>query len=82
MTITLNSNGLELDGQTIPVYSGTIHYWRLERDKWGLILDQAKALGFGMVETYIPWAIHETAPGQFDWGQVDERKNVEAFMEV
>lgn len=82
MTITLNGNGLELNGQTIPVYSGTIHYWRLDRDKWGLILDQAKALGFGMVETYIPWSVHETAPGQYDWGQVDARKDVEAFIKA
>jgi beta-galactosidase len=82
VTITLNNNGLELDGQTIPVYSGTIHYWRLDRAKWGLILDQAKALGFNMVETYIPWSVHETSPGHYDWGQVDDRKDVEAFIKL
>ena len=82
MAVALNTNGLEINGQTAPVYSGTIHYWRLERDKWALILDQAKALGFDMVETYIPWSVHETSPGQFDWGQVDERKDVEAFMRL
>src|SRR5215470_9062859 len=82
VTISLNHNGLELNGQTIPVYSGTIHYWRLERALWPQILDQAKALGFDMVETYIPWAIHETAPGVFDWGQVDARKDIEAFIQL
>lgn len=82
MTITLNTQGLQLNGQTIPVYSGTIHYWRLDRDKWPLILDQAKGLGFNMIETYITWSAHETAPGQFDWGQVDDRKDLEAFMRL
>ncbi len=80
MTITLNANGLQLNGETIPVYSGTIHYWRLERDVWDKILGQAKALGFNMIETYIPWSVHETSPGVFDWGQVDPRKDIEAFM--
>jgi beta-galactosidase len=82
VTITLNANGLQLNGQTIPVYSGTVHYWRLERSRWPLILDQVQALGFGMLETYIPWSVHETASGQYDWGQVDERKDIEAFMQL
>lgn len=82
MTITLNASGLELNGETLPVYSGTIHYWRLERERWPLILDQAKALGFDMIETYIPWSVHEVAPGQYDWGQDDPRKDLEAFLEL
>src|SRR5512145_2353171 len=80
VTVTLTTTGLDIDGQHVPVYSGTIHYWRLERDLWPLILDRAKALGFNMIETYIPWSIHEIEPGLFDWGQIDPRKNVEAFM--
>ena len=80
MPVTLNKHGLEIDGQTVPVYSGAVHYWRLERERWPLILDQVQALGFQMLETYIPWSVHETAPGQFDWGQVDARKDLEAFM--
>ena len=82
MSVTLTDNGLSIDGQELPVYSGTLHYWRLERDRWAPILDQVQALGFSMVETYIPWSIHETAPGQYDWGQHDERKDVEAFMRL
>ncbi len=82
MPVTLTEHGLEIEGRHVPVYSGTIHYWRLERDLWTLILDRAKALGFHMVETYIPWSIHETSPGHFDWGQDDPRKDVEAFMRL
>ena len=80
MPVTLNKHGLEIDGQTVPVYSGAVHYWRLERERWPLILDQVQALGFQMLETYIPWSVHATAPGLFDWGQVDARKDLEAFM--
>ena len=82
MPVTLTNHGLEIDGKLVPVYSGTLHYWRLERARWPFILDQVQALGFGMVETYIPWAIHETAPGVYDWGTVDDRKDIEAFMRL
>jgi beta-galactosidase len=54
----------------------------LERERWPLILDRVRSLGFKMVETYIPWSVHETSPGVFDWGQADPRKDVEAFMRL
>lgn len=82
MAVTLTPNGLDIDGKFVPVYSGTVHYWRLDRDKWSPILDQVKQLGFHMIETYIPWSTHETSPGTFDWGQDDQRKDVEAFMRL
>ncbi|NOK60050.1 MAG: hypothetical protein GFH27_549291n243 [Chloroflexi bacterium AL-W] len=82
MTVTLTHEGLHIAGQTIPVYAGTVHYWRLERALWPQILDQVKQLGFQMVETYIPWAIHETSPGHYDWGSEDDRKDVEGFIKL
>lgn len=82
MAVQLTATGLSLAGKEIPVYSGAIHYWRLERDLWPQILDRVQELGFGMVETYIPWSVHEIAPGSFDWGNSDARKDVEAFMRL
>lgn len=82
MPVALTSEGLLIDGRVVPVYSGAVHYWRLERALWPAILDQVAALGFGMVETYIPWSVHETTPGAYDWGQGDDRKDVEAFMRL
>lgn len=82
MPVELTPHGLDVDGKQVPVYSGTVHYWRLERDRWEYILDQVKNLGFDMIETYIPWSVHETSPGEFDWGRKDPRKDIEAFMEL
>jgi beta-galactosidase len=82
VAVTLTERGLDIDGKSVAVYSGSVHYWRLERDLWPLILDQVRSLGFGMIETYIPWSVHETAPGVFDWGTVDPRKDLEAFCRV
>lgn len=80
MAVTLLRDGLLVEGRHVPVYSGSIHYWRLERDLWPLILDRAQALGFNMIETYIPWGIHEVRPGVFDWGGDDPRKDIEGFI--
>lgn len=82
MTVQLTEAGLAIAGQEVPIYSGALHYWRLERDLWPQILDRVQDLGFGVVETYIPWSVHETAPGVFDWGTTDARKDVEAFMRL
>lgn len=82
MPVELTDNGLLINGEEVPVYSGTVHYWRLERERWPLILDRVSSLGFNMVETYIPWSVHEVSRGVFDWGQEDERKDVEAFMRL
>jgi beta-galactosidase len=82
MTVTLTDAGLSIAGQEVPVYSGAVHYWRLERHLWPQILDRVQELGFGMLETYIPWSVHETAPGVFDWGTVDTRKDIEAFCRL
>ncbi|HET8843975.1 MAG TPA: beta-galactosidase, partial [Ktedonobacteraceae bacterium] len=82
MTVQLTDTGLSIDGQEVPIYSGSVHYWRLERDLWPQILDRVQELGFGVIETYIPWSVHEIAPGSFDWGEQDNRKDVEAFMSL
>jgi beta-galactosidase len=80
--VSLSERGLLIHGREVPVYSGAVHYWRLERARWPMILDRVKELGFNIVETYIPWSVHETAPGAYDWGQQDPRKDLEAFMRM
>lgn len=82
MAVELTRTGLALAGREIPVYSGALHYWRLAADRWPHILDRVQELGFEMVETYIPWSVHEVAPGSFDWGSDDARKDVEAFLRL
>jgi beta-galactosidase len=33
-----------------------------------------------LVDTYVPWSVHETAPGEFDFGQKDPRLDVRHFL--
>ena len=41
MAVTLADTGLQIGDQIVPVYSGTVHYWRLERALWPDILDRS-----------------------------------------
>ncbi len=71
-----------MDGCLVPVYAGAAQYWRLDRDAWERVLDAVQDLGFEVVETYVPWGIHEIAPGSFDWGEIDARKDLDAFLDL
>ncbi len=80
MPIKVRHNGLEIDGNLLPLVSGSVHYWRTDHRLWPRVLDQVRDLGFSIVETYLPWAVHETAPGDFDFGKKDPDKNLDAFL--
>lgn len=74
--------GLELEnGLVQPWISGTFHYWRTEPHLWPEILSNIRAMGFKMVETYIPWGIHEVERGRFEFGETNPRKNLEKFIQ-
>jgi len=51
----------------LPFYAGAMHYWRLEPARWAACLRALHATGFSIVETYVPWRVHEPARGTFDW---------------
>jgi beta-galactosidase len=80
MAIKVRYNGLEIDGNLLPLFSGTFHYWRSPREAWAGIFDSIKALGFQVVESYVPWSVHEIAPGDFDFGKVDEKKDLDLWL--
>jgi beta-galactosidase len=80
--VGLTPTGLALSSGVIPLYAGAVHYWRLERDAWGPALEATKELGVRLVDIYVPWGVHETAPGKADFGQVDARLDVAAFLRM
>lgn len=75
--------GLSLsNGQVEPWISGTFHYWRSDPQLWPDILSNIKAMGFDMVETYIPWGVHEVEREKFEFGEKEPRKNLEKFIQL
>ena len=73
-------NGLYIDEERVSLYSGAVHYWRLEHDKWEEILDKVKGMRFAAITSYIPWEIHEVQKGVFDFGSIDQRKDIDDFL--
>lgn len=68
MAVTVGSNGLLLGKEHLPLLAGAMHYFRIEKRWWGRCLDAVVELGLPVVESYVPWAVHERAIGRFDFG--------------
>ncbi|MDF2941299.1 MAG: Beta-galactosidase [Herbinix sp.] len=75
-------NGIEINGLEKPLYSGSIHYWRVQREDWNKILDEIKGMGFEIIETYIPWSVHEYEEGKYDFGEIDKNKDLDGFLSL
>lgn len=54
-----------LNGQPFQIISGAIHYFRVVPEYWRDRLEKLKAMGCNVVETYIPWNMHEPRKGVF-----------------
>jgi beta-galactosidase len=78
--ITAGDHTFRIEGTPTALYGGAVHYWRLDRDTWSGILDTVKDLGFTTISIYMPWEVHEIERGRFDWGQVDPRNDLDAFL--
>lgn len=57
-----------------------MHYWRHKPERWPELLQKLKSLGLSIVDTYVPWGIHEIAKGDFDFGSKTASNNVRAFL--
>ena len=64
----LTGRGLRLaGGGELDFFTAEIHYWRLPRSAWAPCLAAVRGLGFEIASTYVPWSVHESAAGRFDW---------------
>lgn len=78
--VGLHPHGLELgSGELLPLWAGSMHYWRLAQHEWRAGLEAMRAMGLRLVDTYVPWGVHELAPGQYDFGEKDPRLDVVRF---
>lgn len=71
-TVFTGSGIAILDGagqvaREVELLAGAMHYWRVERRYWKACLEAMRELGLTVVQTYVPWAVHEVGPGRFDW---------------
>lgn len=79
--VSLVRQGLKIGSETVPLLAGSVHYWRLDPRDWRPCLAATKALGMRLVDTYIPWSVHEVAPGVLDLGEKNPQLDVKAFLQ-
>ncbi|HET7499888.1 MAG TPA: beta-galactosidase [Kofleriaceae bacterium] len=62
------TGGADGDGsRPLSFYAGAMHYWRVDPSRWARCLAQIHDLGLTLVETYVPWRVHEPAAGRHAW---------------
>lgn len=72
-----------LDGKTIKIISGGMHYFRIMPEYWRDRLEKLKNMGCNTVETYIPWNLHEKEKGQYNFtGILDIARYVRTAQEL
>ncbi|MFI1012259.1 beta-galactosidase family protein [Streptomyces sp. NPDC020965] len=54
-----------VDGRPVRLLSGALHYFRVREEQWGHRLAMMRAMGLNCVDTYVPWNLHEPAPGAY-----------------
>lgn len=75
--------GLLLHGKHVPLLSGEMHFWRINREVWEPCLNQIKAAGLPIVSTYLSWRRHCIGPNEHDLtGRTDPRLDLPAFLEL
>ena len=78
----LTRSGIILSGQEVPLYAGSVHYWQLEPQDWRPCLQALVGMGLRLVDTYIPWGVHEVGPGRLDLGETNPRLDVVRFLRL
>jgi beta-galactosidase len=70
-TVDIHREGLLLrdKSEIVPLWAGAMHYWRHAVEQWAPCLDAMKAMNLRVVDTYIPWGVHEVSKGHFDFGE-------------
>ena len=66
-TFEIRDGSFMLDGKSIQIHSGEMHYARIPKPYWRHRLKMMKAMGLNAVATYVFWNYHETEPGKWDF---------------
>lgn len=65
--VELRPGRLVVDGQPRVLLTASVFPFRLPRDAWRSRLETVADLGYHAVDTYVPWNVHETGPGEWDF---------------
>jgi beta-galactosidase len=59
-----------------------MHYWRHPAEEWRAGLEAMRAMGLRLLDTYVPWGVHEKPNGDLDFGSGDRRLDIQSFLTI
>ncbi|MDX2055842.1 MAG: beta-galactosidase [Polyangiaceae bacterium] len=65
--------GLDLGEGPIPLLAGALHYFRTPKAEWPDALNALKRMGVRIVDTCVPWSLHQDASSEFHFARENER---------
>src|SRR5688572_16844082 len=80
--VRLTRGAIVVGERVVPLLAGSVHYWRLDPSDWRASLEALRELGLGLLDTYIPWGVHERLPGEYDFGERDPRLDFVGFLKL
>ncbi len=80
--VSLVPEGIRLGDETVPLYAGAVHYWRLPTEVWRRCLEAVRDIGFRLVDVYVPWGVHENKDAELDFGRQDPKLDVRRFVNL
>ena len=66
-----------LDGKSVQLICGEMHYPRIPQEYWRDRMKRAKAMGLNTISAYVFWNFHERQPGVFDF---EGQANIAEFV--
>jgi beta-galactosidase len=79
MHTRFDAEGLVIGDVRVPFYAGAMHYWRVPPEHWAACLKTMHAIGFTLVETYVPWRVHAPERDEDVW---TEERDLPRFLEA
>lgn len=80
--VALTREGLVIGGRPVPLLAASVHYWRLDPKHWRDCLVACQRMGFPIIDTYVPWSVHELSPGVLELGAGDPQRDLGAFLDL
>jgi len=74
-----DSKSFLVGGRRVFLRCGGVHYFRIQRELWADVLRQSRLAGLNMVETPVPWSLHEPSRGRF---RLEGNADLAAFLDL
>lgn len=81
--LKIAENKFLIGKESYPPLSVELSYFRTPKRYWSICFERIKRSGIRIVSSLVPWNLHETPQGRFDFGgQLDPRRDLIVFLEL